>query len=423
MFIHWGAYSVVGRGEWVRSAEKLTAEQYQVYVDQFVPREWNPEDWADLAVESGVKYAVLTAKHHDGFCLFDSALTSYSTMHNGLGRDLVAEFLDAFRARGIRVGLYFSLLDWAHPDYPDVNDEFHPLRGGRGGEPSGEKDFHRYVDYLHGQVEELCTSYGALDLLWFDFSYGELTGEAWRATELVRMIRAAQPGIVINNRLEASGSGYGSLITDSPTEWSGDYVSPEQVIPLSTIVDSAGDDVPWETCLTLNNSWGYTTSDTEWKSEGTVIRALVDCVSKGGNLLLNVGPDAHGRIPQASADVLRGVGSWLRSNSASVFGCGPAGLGRPEFGRYTRRGSTVFAHVWEQPIGPLALSGMDSKSVGAVSHEADGSEVSVAHAWVREASSETPFIGLGPVAHHSYPLSDPRDTVIRIEEQIHKSGS
>lgn len=413
MFIHWGAYAVAGRGEWVRSNERLSVADYQPYVDAFQPTEFDADAWAELAVQAGMKYAVLTAKHHDGFCLFDSALTTYSTMHNGLGRDLVREFLEAFRARGIKVGLYYSLLDWAHPDYPAFGDEAHPLRDDRNA-GRGEH-FDRYLDYLHGQVRELTENYGPLDLMWFDYSYGDLTGERWRAAELIEMVRARHPEILIDNRLEASGGEHGSILTGSPTPWAGDFVSPEQTIPPAAMRGIDGDPVPWEACITLNNHWGYCPDDRAFKSGRMVIRALVEVVSKGGNLLLNVGPGPDGRIGDDEQRVLREVGDWLARNGSSISGAGPADLPKPDWGRYTQQGDTVFAHVLEPPIGPLALTGIDAARV--VSLEVDGVTVERVTGWAARPYPGTVLVSFGPAGgdeSYTYPLPDDADTVVTV---------
>ena len=224
LFVHFGLYALPARGEWVRSVERMDEAAYRPYFEQFEAREYDPRAWARAAKAAGMGYAVLTAKHHDGFCLFDSALTDYKSTNTPCGRDLVREFLDAFRAEGLRVGLYYSLLDWHHPDYPHYGDWHHPLRD----DPSAgndSRDFGRYLDYMHGQVRELCTHYGKLDLMWFDFSYGEMTGAKWRAAELADMVRSLQPGIILDNRLEASGEGFGSLYECAPTPWHGDFVT------------------------------------------------------------------------------------------------------------------------------------------------------------------------------------------------------
>ena len=335
MFIHFGIYSIHGRGEWVRSVERISNEEYQPYVDEFNPYDYNPEEWVKLAKSAGMKYAVMTAKHHDGFCLFDSKLTANSP----IGRDLIEEYVSAFRDKGLKVGFYYSIIDWHHPDYPKYNDPFHPMRGNE--QFKNEKiNWERYLEYMHGQVRELMTNYGEIDILWLDFSYGNMKGEKWKARELVDMIRKLQPGIIINNRLTGSGAIYNS------TEALGDFVTPEQSVPDKPLLDVNSNPIPWETCLTLNNSWGYNKLDRNWKSPELIVHTLVNCVSKGGNLLLNVGPDARGNIPEESKDILRQVGEWMVKNDESVYGCGPADDSeKPDWGRITQKGNKIYLHV------------------------------------------------------------------------------
>lgn len=413
MFIHWGAYAVPARGEWVRSVERIPVDDYQPFIDQFLPTDFDPDAWAQAAADAGMKYAILTAKHHDGFCLFDSKLTDYTTMHNGLGRDVVAEFLTAFRARGIKVGLYYSLLDWHHPDYPTFGDAFHPMRDAAAF-ATHTPNLPRYLDYMHAQVEELCTGYGELDLLWFDFSYDQMRSEAWGAQSLIEMVRKHQPDVLIDNRLETSGEGFGSLVTAEPTPWSGDFVSPEQLIPDEGILDTAGRAVPWEACVTLNNNWGFNARDDLWKSPQTLIRKLVECTSKGGNLLLNVGPDAEGRIPDESLGALAAIGRWMRDNGESIYSATAASIAKPSWGYYTRAGERLFAHVFEQPIGPLALSGIDGERLREIRLLSEGSPLERTDSWITEAYPDTAFVSFGGVAHFTYPLPDAIDTVLEL---------
>ncbi len=310
MFIHWGIYSVLGRGEWAMSRERITAEDYQTNYDNFNPKNFNPKQWAKLAKNAGMQYAIMTSKHHDGFCLFDSEYTDYKSTNTALGRDAIREFVDAFRAEGIRVGIYYSLMDWHHPDYPAYGDLNAPMRDNPAfKEKEKEKDFSRYLKYMHAQVEELMTKYGKIDLLWLDYSYDNMRGEKWEATKLVNMIKKYQPHIIINNRLEVSGSGFGSLITDNPTVYSGDFVTPEQVIPPAGIRNAKGEAIPWESCITMNNHWAYRNGDDSFKPADLLIRRLVECVSKGGNMLINVGPNADGEIPEKSVCVLNEIGT------------------------------------------------------------------------------------------------------------------
>ncbi|MDD3334280.1 MAG: alpha-L-fucosidase [Eubacteriales bacterium] len=391
MFIHWGLYAIPARGEWLRSSERISAEAYEPLMHEFHPIHYEPKQWAKLCKQAGMKYAVMTAKHHDGFCLFDSALTDFKSTNTPCGRDLIREYVEAFRAEGLGVGLYYSLLDWRHPDYPAYGDRNHPLRD----QPTADtpKDFNRYLEYMHGQVRELMTNYGKIDLLWLDFSYDDMMGEKWRATELTRMVRQLQPGILLNSRLESSGESYGSLLSDAPTETSGDFTCPEMIIPGEGLRTPSGRKIAWECCTTLNNSWGYTAADHEYKSSDMVVRKLVECVSKDGNLLINVGPDATGRIPEEQQQILTQVGQWLDRNGESIYGCGQAGLDKPDWGRYTQKGDTVYAHLLEQPLGPICLKGLR----GRVSHPrrvADGAEAYVPDSWVTKPFPRDEFLSL-----------------------------
>ena len=412
LFVHWGLYAIPGRGEWVMSQEHIPAAEYEKLAGQFQPGDYDPARWARMAKKAGMRYAVLTAKHHDGFCLFDSKLTDYTSM-TACGRDLVREFLDAFRAEGLKVGLYYSILDWHHPDYPKFHDANHPMRGNEAYRDE-RIDFDRYLRYMHGQVRELVTNYGRLDLLWFDFSYGEMRGEKWRATELVSMVRAHQPHVLIDNRLEASGEGFGSIVTESPTAYAGDFASPEQLIPPEGVRNVRGEPVPWELCTTINNNWGYVPGDTCYKDAPMLIRKLVECVSKGGNMILNVGPDPEGRVDERSVRVLEQMGQWMEKNGESIYGCDSAGIPKPEWGRYTRRGNTLYAHVFEQPIGPLALTGVDKDAILSVRLLADGTPVRRGEGWVTSEYKSIPFVSFGEVSNYSYPLPDSTDTVLEI---------
>lgn len=413
MFIHWGLYAIPARGEWVRSVEKISKEDYQQYFNEFNPVDYNPREWARVAKEAGMRYAVMTAKHHDGFCLFDSKLTDYKSTNTKAGKDLIAEYLDAFRAEGLKTGLYYSLLDWYHEDYPAFGDIIHPMRDN---EEFRNKTyvFERYLDYMHGQVRELCTNYGKIDIIWFDFSYKDMSGEKWRATELVNMVRALQPGIIIDNRLEASGEGYGSIKTGNPSVYSGDFASPEQIIPPEGVTDEAGNSIPWEACITLNNNWGYHSTDKMYKTPKLVIRKLVECVSKNGNILLNVGPDAKGEIPDESLKILSAIGSWMKRNGKSIYNCGKSHLPKPEWGYYTQNGNMLYAHVFDGNVGALPLVGLNGR-IKKVRMLSDGSEMKLINAWNTKEFINDAFINFGPVETNTYPLPDETDTVVEIE--------
>jgi alpha-L-fucosidase len=409
MFIHWGLYSIPARGEWVRSWERISNEDYQPFFEEFNPSDYDPKAWARAAREAGMRYAVFTAKHHDGFCLFDSKLTDYKSTNTPAGRDLVREYLEAFRAEGLKVGLYFSIIDWHHPDFPHYGDRQHPERDNEAFR-GVRHDFDNYLRYMHGQVEELVTGYGRIDLMWFDFSYDHMTGETWRATDLVRMIRRHQPHMIMDNRLEVSGEGFGSLLSGQPKEYAGDYVSPEQIIPPEGVLDINGKPVPWEACVTMNNHWGYTERDKFFKPAPMLIRKLVECVSKGGNLLLNVGPDARGMIPEQSLDILRQIGRWMKRNGESIYGCSPAGMDKPDFGRITRRGKTLYYHVFDNPIGYLPLSGLKPEQVESIRLLSSGAQMKIEKDWITNNYPDHVFTSFGP----NPVLPDETDTVVAV---------
>lgn len=413
MFIHWGLYAIPARGEWVRSVERIPKEAYMTYFEEFDPVDYDPKQWAKAAKEAGMKYMVLTAKHHDGFCLFDSQYTDFKSTNTKCGRDLVREFLDAARGEGLKVGLYYSLLDWYHPDYPHYGDLHHPMRDNPAYTNEG-RDFNRYLTYLHNQVRELCTNYGKLDILWFDFSYENenavMRGETWKATQLVEMVRQLQPEIIIDNRLEVSGEGFGSLWEGNPTPYHGDFVSPEQIIPPEGIQDKQGRDLVWEACVTMNNNWGYCQNDHFFKPAPMLIKKLVECVSKGGNLLLNVGPDARGNIPPQSLEILRQIGAWMKDNSPSIYGCGKAGMAKPDTGRITRKGNKLYYHLFENTIGPMPLAGLKREQIDHVRLLATGGEVPLSNSWMSSNYPEIVFAELGP----GPVLPDPVDTVLEV---------
>ena len=409
MFIHWGLYAVPARGEWVRSVERISVEDYQQYFDEFNPVDYDPRKWARACKQAGMQYAVLTAKHHDGFCLFDSKLTDYNSV-KCCGRDLVREYLDAFRAEGIRVGLYYSIIDWHHPDFPHYGDKQHPMRDNPAYKDY-KYDFDKYLEYMHGQIKELCTNYGKIDIFWFDFSYDDMRGEKWKATELVRMIRSYQPDVLMDNRLEVSGESFGSLATQNPTEYCGDFVSPEQIIPPEGVVDDMGKPVVWESCITMNNNWGYNSRDNHFKTADIVIKKLVECVSKGGNMLINMGPDARGNIPAQSLEILEKVGNWMHANGEAIYNCGRSELPRPDYGRITQNGKDIYFHVNEPQIGFVPLVGIKAEDVKCIRLLKDGSEMKIERNWMTGNYPDIVFVSFGEDPQ----LPDPIDTVIKVE--------
>lgn len=412
MFIHWGLYSIPGRGEWVRSVERIPHEEYKKYMNEFKVEDYDPKEWARIAKKAGMKYAVLTAKHHDGFCLFDTQYTDFKSTNTPCKRDLVREFVDAFREEGIKVGLYFSIIDWRHPDFPHYKDMHHPMRDNK--DYSNEsRDFDKYLDFMFHQVRELLTNYGKLDLMWFDFSYGEMKGEKWKASELIKLIRGLQPDIIIDNRLEGSAEDAGSIRTLKPSPYSGDFASPEQMIPPACICDEAGAPIPWEACITLNNNWGYAAHDHHYKSSKLVIRTLVECVSKGGNLILNVGPDSKGRIPKEAVNILKDVGEWMKDNGDSIYGCTFSEFEKPEWGRFTQKGKHLYAHVMEEQVGAICLPHMAEK-IQSMRLLRDGSEIKESFYWNLKEYKDHAFFFFDTHSADCYPLPDDRDTVVDI---------
>ena len=409
MFIHWGLYSIPGRGEWVRSNEQMPEEDYLPYFESFTAKDFDPAAWARAAKQAGMEYVVMTAKHHDGFCLFDSRLTEFKSTNTPFGRDAVKEFVEAVRAEGLKVGLYFTLIDWHHPDYPHYGDNFHPMRHNPAFENSG-RDFTRYFDYMHGQIREICTNYGKLDLLWFDFAYGDLRGEAWRGTELVSMVRTLQPDVLIDNRIEVSGEGFGSLYQCDPKPYHGDFVTPEKFIPPQGIRDVQGNPMVWEACITMNNNWGYCPEDKHFKSAPLLIKKLVECVSKGGNMILNVGPDGDGNIPEESLEILSQIGNWMGKNGESIKNCGPAGLDKPEFGRITRNGDRLYFHIYENTLGALPLLGVKKEDVRSMRLLGSDQSVGISTSWVHSDYPQILFADLGEDPN----LPDPIDTVLEV---------
>ncbi len=346
LFIHWGIYALPARHEWVRNRERITEERYQRYFDHFDPDLFEPRAWAALARQAGMRYMVVTSKHHDGFCLWDSALTNYKAPNTPARRDLLRPLLDAFRAEGLKVGLYHSLIDWHHPEYPV--DGLHPQRDDlEFRERHRQRDMAQYVEYLHGQVRELLTGYGRIDYMWFDFSYpgqdwGWSKGKGradWQSERLETMVRELQPHILLNDRLDL-GRG---------------IKTPEQFQPRRS---TPGTYQLWEACQTMNGSWGYDRDNLDWKPASLLVRMLVDGVSKGGNLLLNVGPTARGEFDPRSRDRLLAIGDWMRHHDRAIYGCGQSAFSAPDDCRYTQRGDRLYLHLLAWPFRHVHLEGL-----------------------------------------------------------------
>jgi alpha-L-fucosidase len=354
MFLHWGLYALPARHEWVKSREEIDDEHYQPYFDHFDPDLYDPREWARMARAAGMKYVVLTAKHHEGFCLWDSQYTDYKVTNTPYGKDLLKPYVEAFRAEGLRVGFYYSLIDWHHPDFPI--DIFHPLRNRPDvAELNKGRDMRRYAAYMRNQVRELLTDYGRIDVIWFDFSYPErpyngLPGKGqadWESQDLLDLARELRPEIIVDNRL------------DLPRDQA-DIYTPEQFQPREW-VQVNGQPVVWEACHTFSGSWGYHRDETTWKSPEQLVKLLVNTVALGGNLLMNVGPTARGLFDTRAQAALGVYGEWMRLHSRAIYGCTQSAHRAPADCRFTQNGDRLYLHIFSWPFRHLHLDGFAGK--------------------------------------------------------------
>lgn len=366
MFIHWGLYASPARHEWVQNYEKISNKDYQKYFDIFNPDLYNPKEWAKQAKAAGMKYAVITAKHHEGFCLWDSKYTDFKVTNTPYKKDALKEFVDAMRAEGLRVGFYYSLLDWHHPDFPV--DSRHPLRDDK--EARAEKrELKKYQQYIKDQLTELLTQYGKIDELFVDYSYPGPDGKGakeWDSEGIVQLIRKLQPTIILNDRLDLDN-----------TDWGWDSKTPEQFMPRKWLTVD-GKKVPWETCQTFSGSWGYYRDENTWKSTAQLLTMLIESVSKGGNLLLNVGPNGRGYIDDRASERLASMGHWMDYNNRSIYGCtqAPEEFKTPAncLMTYNPETKRLYIHVLNWPFKSLHLEGYKGKfKYAQLLH--DGSEV------------------------------------------------
>jgi alpha-L-fucosidase len=328
MFIHFGLYAAHGRHEWAMEMEAIPVADYQKFTDRFNPAPGTPRKWAQLAKAAGMKYMVLTSKHHEGFCNWDTKLTNYNAVNYGPKRDIIKEYVEAARAEGLRVGFYYSLMDWHHPDGARCQDD-----------PAARR---RFVDYTHGLIRELLTNYGKIDVLWYDVSW-PLDAEGWESEKMNQMVFGLQPDIIVNNRNRLEG----------------DFSTPEQTIR----AESGGR--AWESCMTLNDSWGYQKADDNWKTPRTVIRNLITCARDGGNYLLNIGPEPDGSIPPESVRILTEVGQWMKTGGQTIYGADPCKVSRNAYANFTRAGNRLYMHVHFWPGSDVSIAGLRQKVTSA----------------------------------------------------------
>lgn len=360
MFVHWGhssqrgcelSWPLVGGNPALPMCANVPVEEYHSTAATFDPQAFDARELARLAKRAGMEYAILTAKHHDGYAMFHTRLSEFSVERSPYGRDIVREFVEAVRVEGLRAGLYFSLSDWHHSDYPPFTEADKPYTAMRWPRPSPEQ-WDRYIEFMHGQVRELLTNYGRIDLLWFDGGW-ERPPEQWRGKELVEMIRALQPEIVINDRLPGFG----------------DYETPEQFVPPQP------PEKPWEVCLTMNESWGYNPVDVRYKSSLEIIHTLCEIAGRGGRLLLNVSPTGDGRLPPEQVERLDDVAKWMAVNGEAITGTAPALEAWQFYGPSMRNGDTVYLHLLMRPYGPVTVRGVRIKRVRSVRAVGSGREL------------------------------------------------
>ncbi|VAW20343.1 alpha-L-fucosidase [hydrothermal vent metagenome] len=382
MFIHWGLYSQAARHEWVKKRERISDEKYRKYFEIFNPDLFNPTEWAKKAKAAGMRYAVITTKHHEGFDMFKSEFTDYNVMNTPYGKDIIKEWVDAFRAEGLGIGFYYSLIDWHHPEYTidrmhpqsaNTKEEYDELNKGR--------DMGVYREYLKNQVREILTNYGKVDILWLDFSFPGEFGKGrddWGSVELMKMVRKLQPGIIVNDRAD---------LKDYQGGW--DFTTPEQ-FKVEEWPEIDGERIPWETCQTFSGSWGYYRDEYTWKDNKQLLVLLIESVSKGGNLLLNVGPTARGTFDHRADKALKKMGEWMEFNNRSIYGCtqAPDDFTAPDntLLTYNPKTNRLYIHLLDYPLKNLLLKGFKNKvKYAQFLHDASEIQISKPHGyWIKQ---------------------------------------
>jgi len=361
MFIHWGLYAIpagqwgdqTNYAEWIRTQAEIPIEEYDKFVSQFNPEKFNAGEWVRTAKDAGMKYIVITSKHHDGFCLFDSKYTDYDMMSTPFKRDILKELSEECEKQGIRLCFYHSIMDWHHPDYL-------PRRDWEKNRSTEGADFERYVQHMKNQLKELVTNYGDIGVLWFDGEW-ENTWSDERGIDLYNYVRGLKKDIIINNRVSSSRSGFEGFTSEGG--FAADFGTPEQQIPATGLPG-----VDWEACMTMNDHWGYNKNDNNWKSVKSIIQMLSDIASKGGNYLLNVGPTSEGIFPQESVEILGGVGKWMKVNDESIYGTYASPFKNLEWGRCTQKdietNTRLYLHIFNWPENSkLIIPGIYSEPV------------------------------------------------------------
>jgi len=386
MFIHWGLYAQAARHEWVKKRERISDEEYRKYFEIFNPDLFDPAEWAKKAKAAGMKYAVITSKHHEGFCMFDSEYTDYDVMSTPYGKDIIKEWVEAFRAEGLGIGFYYSLIDWHHPEY--TIDRIHPQSAQTEEEYeklNKDRDMSVYREYLKNQVREILTSYGKIDILWLDFSFPGKFGKDrndWGSVELMKMVRRLQPEIIVNDR------------ADLKDYWGGwDFTTPEQ-FKVQKWPEIDGEKIPWETCQTFSGSWGYYRDEHTWKDKKQLLVLLIESVSKGGNLLLNVGPTARGTFDYRAQNALGEMGEWMKYNSRSIYGCtqAPEKFNAPDntLLTYNEEKNRLYIHLLDYPLKNFLLEDYKDKiKYAQFLHDASELQMSEPYGhWVEQETGE-----------------------------------